>query len=151
MKYLQHGIFLGCVLSSLVIIGYGYFQYVDKRIIMPYIFLALLLYFYLLGFFIASKSSSTREGIKAGFIAGAASMLIVAVTFFFVHNVFFYNETISEPGTLAGFKSSGLLSIQRYLVYNNIRFGVLGLLLGSVFAAFCAYGGSFTATHFHKH
>lgn len=149
MKYAKYGTTLGAIIALLILVGYRYISTIDDAIIMPYVFLSLLLYFYLIGFHVCNKTCSFREGLKAGFITGIISMVIVAVTFFLVHNIFFYHETIGDPEKLEGFNASGLLSIQRYLVYSDIRLGILAILAGSLFAAFCSGAGSFTAKKLH--
>lgn len=150
MKYTAYGIYSGAVLVMLIFIWYGFFHHVETSSVMPYIFISMLLYFFLIGFYISNKTSSFKEGIRAGFISGAVTMLLVAAGYFLAHNIFFYYDTVTEPEKLAGFRASGLLSMQRYLVYNSIRSGIIGLVIGSIFAAFAAGGGSFTATHLHR-
>lgn len=150
MKYIAYGIYLGAVLTMLVFTWYGFYHHVDMSIVMPYVFICMLLYFFLLGFYISHKTCSFKEGLKAGLVAGAVSMFFIAAAYFLAHNVFFYYDTVTEPEKLAGFHASGLLSMQRYLIYDSIRSGVIGLIVGSVFAAFCAGVGSYTASNIQK-
>jgi hypothetical protein len=77
-------------------------------------------------------------------------MLTLAIAYFLAKNVVFHDMAIVDPKTIEGFERSGLMSIHRYLIYDAIRFGLIGLIIGTLFAAFCAGGGSFTACHIHK-
>ncbi|MBI1863185.1 hypothetical protein HYS00_03630 [Candidatus Microgenomates bacterium] len=150
MKYAAYGSFLGSVLALLIFAYYGQFHYVDYKEVMPYIFLSLLIYYYLVGYYVCHKTCSFRQGLKAGIIVGAVSMIFVGVALFAVHQVFFYNEAIGEPEVMAGFKSSGMLSIKRYIVYQDIRLSIMALIVGSLFGAFAAGAGSYTANNIRK-
>lgn len=151
MKYVGYGIFLGCCLTALIYIGYGFMPSMDTKAVRPYIYLSLVLYFYLLGFYVGNKHSSFGSGIKAGFVTGLVSILIVTIATMLAHNIFFINETIGDPDTMASFKQSGLLSIRRHIIYSDIRLGIAALVAGPIFTAFCAAGGSFAASKLKHH
>lgn len=150
MKYVSYGLLLGLALAALIFVGFAFFSDVDQDVIMPYVFMGTLLYFFLVGFYISNTTCSFKEGLRAGFITGAVSMFTMAVAYFVAKNFIFLDVAIVHPDTIKGFERSGLMSIHRYLIYDTIRFGILGLVIGTLFAAFCAGGGSFTACHIHK-
>lgn len=151
MKYVGYGIFLGCFLTALIYIGYAFMPSMDTKAIRPYIYLSLVLYFYLLGFYVCNKHCSFGDGIKAGFVTGFVSILIVVTATMLAHSVFFYSETIGDPDVMASFKLSGLLSIKRHIMYSDIRLGLAALVAGPIFTAFCAAGGSFAASKLRHH
>ena len=131
------------MLSLAIIAGYAFFpKSSGEGPIIPLSYLAIFLYFGFVGFIETKKSHKLLTGFEAGAITGVVTMVVVAVTFFLVHNVFFYNQTILEPEKIEGLLRSGLPTIRAYLLFNNIRSGLFGIILGGISGVlFGGFGG----------
>jgi amino acid transporter len=146
MKDAKYGLALGLVLSGMIIMGYSFPQiFAEGPRLFPLSLVGALLglgFLVFIGYGETRNTGSVRKGIILGALTGFIALTIVGLTFFAVHNVFFYEQASREPEKIEGWLKSGLGTMREYLIYNNIRSGILGIVMGTIAGGVCGLIGA---------